>query len=111
MGRGSRGKAVAERESRWVGRVAPGAEAEHAAFVAGLEAPEVERAFRANGVTRYELIQAGDRLQVVFRARSPADAVKFLRYKRLWPEFWVWESADAEHFPAGETRFLWARDI
>ncbi len=99
-----------EREAHWLGRVAPGAEAEHEAFVARLGSAEVERALCATGVTRYTLTQSGDRLHVRFSTRTPPDAVKLLRFKRLWPDFWQWEGADPGGFPADAvTRFAWQR--
>lgn len=97
------------RESHWLGRIAEGAEAEHEAFVAGLGAPEVERALRANGVTAYRVEQAGDRIHVDFTVKDPPDAIRFLRFKRLWPDFWTWEGSDPAAFPGGATRFTWER--
>ena len=98
------------REQHWLGRLLPDSEAAHEAFVAGLTAPEVERALRANGLLRYQLAQSGDRLHVTFAARTPPDGVRFLRFHRLWPDIWEWSGSDPAEFPADATiRFAWTR--
>ena len=95
--------------AHWVGRVLADQAAAHEQFVASLATPEAERGFRSTGVISYELAQRDDHLHVTFQTKSPPDTIKFLRLKRLWPDFWIWESSEAVDFGSDAIRFSWRR--
>ncbi len=96
---------------RWSGRVAAGAEADHARFVELLRTPELADLLRRTNLTEYALYQDGPRLDVVFKAERPSITAGFLRNRRLWPSFWEFaqpgEEAVEHQHPAV---FRWTRD-
>lgn len=101
----------------WQGRLQPGHEADHAAFVEWLRSSEAEELFRRRRLTEYVLRQDGPEITVVFRAPHTGDprlVIDFLRYPGLWPEYWQFERAGGEADVAaledrGEVRVHWRR--
>ncbi|HLH26325.1 MAG TPA: hypothetical protein VK066_27715 [Chloroflexota bacterium] len=76
----------------WLGRLAPGAEAEQATFLAMLRDSATRRRLRENyHLTGYRLEADGDRLRVTFSGETPAALANFLKAHRLWPSFWRYE--------------------
>jgi hypothetical protein len=88
-------EASADEDTRvWVGRVAPGHEAEHARFVAWLNGPEAQSIFMRRRLTEYQLWERGDILIVAFKAPHTGDPrliIDFLRYPGMWPDYWQFE--------------------
>jgi hypothetical protein len=75
----------------WVGRVASGHEAEHAAFLAWLNGAEADSIFRRRRLTEYLLTEGDGTVTVVFKAPHTGDPrimIDFLRYPGLWPDYW-----------------------
>jgi hypothetical protein len=75
----------------WIGRVASGHEAEHAAFIEWLNGPEGHSIFRRRRLTEYQLSEKDGTVTVVFKAPHTGDPrimIDFLRYPGVWPEFW-----------------------
>lgn len=101
----------------WLGRVAPGKEAEHEAFVAWLRSGEAQSQFARYLLTGYSLYQADDRLKVVMRAEEPLAFIRFLRNARMWPSCWEFVAAGRGDHPGpdlseehGQVRVDWRRD-
>jgi hypothetical protein len=100
----------------WVGRVAPGHEAEHQQFVEWLKGPEAAEIFRRRRLTEYQLSESDDGdLQVLFRAPHTGDPrimIDFLRYPGLWPDYWEFvRGGHADEQPAaGVVLVQWKRD-
>ena len=86
----------------WLGRLAPGAEAEQEQFLAQLREPATRRRLRENyHLTGYRLEADGDRLRVTFSGETPAALANFLKAHRLWPSFWQYEGPGQPE-PAGQ---------
>ena len=84
----------------WLGRLAPGAEAEQEQFLAELHDPATIRRLRENyHLTGYRLEAAGDQLRVTFSGETPAALANFLKAHRLWPSFWQYEGRGQEEPP------------
>lgn len=94
----------------WLGRVRPGREAEHEAFVAWLRSPEAAGWF-GRYLDGYTLRQADGELEVVLRADEPLDFIRFLRLPKLWPSFWEYVGAGPPGAlgPNAEVRVAWER--
>jgi hypothetical protein len=96
---------------RWSGRIAAGAEDDHARFVDELRTPALADLLRRANLTEYTLYQNGPELDVVFKAERPSITAGFLRNRRLWPQFWEFvqpgDSAVEQRRPA---IFHWARE-
>jgi hypothetical protein len=76
----------------WLGRLAPGAEAEQQQFLETLRDPATRQRLRDNyHLTAYRLEADGDRLRVTFSGETPAALANFLKAHRLWPSFWRYE--------------------
>jgi hypothetical protein len=76
----------------WLGRLAPGAEADQEQFLKTLRDEATQRRLRENyHLTRYRLEAAGDQLRVTFSGETPAALANFLKAHRLWPSFWRYE--------------------
>jgi hypothetical protein len=92
----------------WLGRLAPGVEAEHEQFLAELRQPATIRRLRENyHLTAYRLEADGDRLRVTFSSQHPAALANFLKAHRLWPSFWRYEGrGDVEPPGAGGRTIL-----
>ena len=76
----------------WLGRLAPGAEAEQERFLDELRDPATIRRLRENyHLTGYRLEAAGHQLRVTFSGETPAALANFLKAHRLWPSFWQYE--------------------
>lgn len=81
----------------WVGRVASGREAEHAAFIEWLNGPQAQSIFRRKRLTEYQLAEENGTVTVVLRAPHTGDPrimIDFLRYPGLWPDFWEFVRGD-----------------
>jgi hypothetical protein len=85
-------EASADEDTRvWVGRVAPGHEAEHARFVEWLNGPEAQSIFLRRRLNEYELTEQDGTVTVVFKAPHTGDPrimIDFLRYPGMWPDYW-----------------------
>jgi hypothetical protein len=85
-------EAAATEDTRvWIGRVASGHAAEHAAFVEWLNGPEAQSIFRRRRLTAYQLSEDNGMVTVVFKAPHTGDPrlmIDFLRYPGLWPDYW-----------------------
>ena len=76
----------------WLGRLAPGAEAEQERFLAEQRQPATARRLRENyHLTGNRLEAERERLRVTFSGESPAALANFLKAHRLWPSFWQYE--------------------
>jgi hypothetical protein len=85
------GAAGGEDARVWIGKVAAGHEADHSHFVEWLNSCEAHELFRRRRLTEYQLSEADGTVTVVFRAPRTGDPrimIDFLRYPRLWPDFW-----------------------
>jgi hypothetical protein len=91
----------------WVGRLAPGAEAEQERFLAELRRPETLRRLRENyHLTAYRLEAEGDHLRVTFGGETPAALANFLKAHRLWPSFWQYEGRGEVEPPGHDGRVV-----
>ena len=45
-------------------------------------------------LTEYRVDQEGDGVKVTMTATEPTGLVRFLRFDRMWPEFWEFVRAD-----------------
>jgi hypothetical protein len=100
----------------WAGRLRPGGEAEHAAFLAFLRSPEGHDLLARYGLQRYTLARQGERIAVRFATASPPRAIGFLRNPRAWPEAWELDPEARGSLMArglgpedGEIEFDWSR--
>ena len=76
----------------WLGRLAPGAEADQERFLVELRNPATQQRLRENYHLRgYRLEADGDQLRVTFSGESPQALANFLKVHRLWPTFWQYE--------------------
>ena len=103
----------------WVGRVRPGHEADHAAFVAWLNSDPARDIFRRKRLTEYTLVEEDSTVTVIFKAPHTGDPriiIDFLRYPGMWPEFWEYRRGGRADNPAvadsapGAVRVHWRRD-
>jgi hypothetical protein len=103
----------------WIGRVRPGRETDHAAFVAWLNSDKARDIFRRKRLTEYTLVEADGNVTVTFKARHTGDPrimIDFLRYPGMWPEFWEFreggraEDLDVADPASGAVRVHWRRD-
>jgi len=84
----------------WLGRLAPGAEAEQAEFLKTLREEGTRRRLRENyHLTGYRLEADGDELRVTFSGETPAALANFLKAHRLWPSFWRYQGRGAVEQP------------
>ena len=101
------GASAGEDSRVWIGRVASGHEAEHAAFVEWLKGPQAEEIFRRRRLTEYALTEHDGLLTVLFKAPRTGDPrimIDFLRYPGVWPAYWEFvRGGRAEDEPAGST--------
>jgi len=102
--------------SYWAGRLRPGGEAEHAAFLAFLRSPEGNDLLIRYGVQSYTLARQGERIAVRFAAGSPPRVIAFLRHPRAWPAVWELDPEARGELAArglgpedGEIQFDWSR--
>ena len=73
----------------WLGRLAPGMEAEQERFLAELRQPDTVRRLRENyHLSDYRLEANGNQLRVTFSGETPPALANFLKAHRLWPTFW-----------------------
>ncbi len=97
----------------WVGKVAPGHEAEHERFVDWLNGHEAAAIFRRRRLTEYELTEDDGTVTVVFKAPRTGDPrimIEFLRYPGLWPEYWEFVRGGRGEdgpLPLGKVRVHW----
>jgi hypothetical protein len=111
-------EAAATEDTRvWIGRVASGHEAEHAAFLEWLNGPEAQAIFRRRRLTEYLLTEEGGTVTVVFKAPHTGDPrlmIDFLRYPGLWPEYWEFVSGgrsdDSREPVRAAVKVHWRRD-
>jgi hypothetical protein len=103
----------------WVGRVRPGHEADHAAFVAWLNSDQARDIFRRKRLTEYTLVEEDGMVTVIFKAPHTGDPrimIDFLRYPGVWPEFWEFrqggrvEDLDRMDTTTGAVRVHWRRE-
>ena len=92
---------------RWSGRVQPGAEQQHEAFVAGLRTPESAELLGKYSLTEYALYQDGDALDVIFKSEKPAIIAGFLKNKRMWPDYWEFAAPGQTDIPDKQLIFRW----
>jgi hypothetical protein len=78
----------------WLGRVQPGQEGTHERFVTWLNSPEAQALIARFPLVEYRLEQQGDAVRVTMAATEPTGLVRFLRFDRLWPDFWAFVRAD-----------------
>lgn len=72
----------------WLGCVVEGHASAHEDYVSWLCTDEAATQFAKYGLTGYSLMQHGDLLKVIMRAEEPLAVIRFLRNKRMWPDFW-----------------------
>src|SRR6266511_3149794 len=100
-----------ERTRVWRGRVRPDARDEHVRFVPWLGSGEAAVQFAKYFLAGYTLAQRGDELTVTLAAEEPLAFIRFLRNRRMWPEYWEYlgaePSGDAEQ--EGDVRVRWRR--
>jgi hypothetical protein len=95
---------------RWSGRIAAGAEDEHAHFVDSLRTPEGAQLLQRCNLTEYVIYQQGPDLEVVFKSERPSIIAGFLRNRRLWPHFWEFiRTGDEEAVAGRDALFHWTR--
>ncbi len=113
------GGAPAEDARIWVGRVKPGREADHAAFLEWLRGAEAASIFRRRRLTEYALWEQDGTVTVTFRAPRTGDPrimIDFLRYPGMWPEFWEFsrggrlEDEPGQEAASGRLAVHWRRD-
>ncbi len=91
----------------WLGRLAPGAEAEQERFLAVLRDAATRRRLRENyRLTSYRLEADGDALRVTFSGETPAALANFLKAHRLWPSFWRYEGRGQVEPPGASGRVV-----
>jgi hypothetical protein len=96
--------------ARWSGRVADGAEDDHARFMAWLDSAEGADLLRRANLTEYAVYQQGPELEVVFKAERPSITAGFVRNRRLWPRFWEFVQPGDEAAVVGREALLhWKR--
>ena len=100
-----------ERTRVWRGTVQPEARDEHERFVAWLNSDEAAVRYAKYGLTGYTLSQQGDELTISMAAEEPTQVIRFLRNPRMWPDFWVFQTATPEpRDPAmDDVRVRWRR--
>jgi hypothetical protein len=98
----------------WVGKIASGHEAEHAAHLAWLRGPAAADIFRRRRLTEYELSEADGLVTVVFKSPHTGDpriAIDFLRYPGVWPPYWEFvrggRATELDLAPGGEVKVHW----
>ncbi len=98
----------------WIGRIQPGAEAEHERFLEWLNSDDAHEVFRRRRLTEYVLSESDGMVTIVFKAPHTGDPrimIDFLRYPGLWPDFWDFLSGGTEppEVPAGTVKVHWRR--
>ncbi len=98
-----------ERARVWKGAIRPGSQGEHEQFVAWLGSSEAAVQYAKFFLTGYTLAQDGDELTVVLKAEDPVAVIRFLRNRRMWPEFWEFRANDPSGAepPAEQVRVRW----
>lgn len=96
----------------WSGRVELGHENEHRDFVDWLISAEGQGLLARSLLTDYRLVQDGERLTATLAADDPPALIRFLRNRRFWPEYWLFESADSSEAlgPEADELVHWRRD-
>ena len=95
---------------RWSGRVQPGAEQQHEAFVAGLRTPESAELLGKYSLTEYAMYQDGSALDVVFKSEKPPILAGVLKNKRMWPDYWEFEAPGDMDVPNKPLVCKWTRE-
>ncbi len=92
---------MATRVARWIGRVKPGAENRHKAYLEWLQTREAASIFSRYLLDAYRLSQRNEYIEVAFQSRDPAAIIRFLRHSQMWPSFWEYLGADWPPAAAG----------
>ena len=97
----------------WRGRVKDGAREKHERFVAWLNTDEARQQCAKFLLTGYTLAEDGDALTITLAAEEPPPIIRFLRNRRFWPDFWVFESADRASAlgPDAPQRVAWRKQV
>jgi len=95
---------------RWSGRVQPGAEQQHEAFVAELRTPASAELLGKYSLTEYAMYQEGAALDVVFKSEKPPIIAGFLKNKRMWPDYWEFDAPGETDVPNKPLVFKWTRE-
>ena len=95
----------------WRGAVKPEARPEHERFVEWLRSKEASAQYEKYFLTQYTLSQQGDELIVTMAAEEPPVFIRFLRNRRMWPDFWEFHSAErpGAGFADETVRVRWRR--
>ena len=97
-----------EHVGRWSGHLAAGSAEAHGAFIAWLRSAEGGDLLRRSNLTGYAIFQQGADLDVVFTTPRASILAGFLRNRRLWPEFWVFDHpGEAGALEGREPVFTW----
>ena len=95
----------------WRGRVNPEHREELEEFVAWLGTDEARVQYAKFLLNGYSLAQQGDDLTVTMTASEPPPIIRFLRNRRMWPDYWEYISAGsgAPDVPDEAVRVRWQR--
>jgi hypothetical protein len=94
---------------RWSGRIQAGAEQQHDEFVKALHTPDSAELLRKYSLTEYAVYQMGDDLEIIFKSEKPEIIAGFLKNKRMWPDYWEFDSPGEADVPDKPLVFRWTR--
>ncbi|MFN8523103.1 MAG: hypothetical protein U0821_08360 [Chloroflexota bacterium] len=98
-----------ERSRVWRGRVAAGRTADHEQHSAWLATDEAAAQFAKYLLTGYRLEQRGEEIAITMSATEPPAIIRFLRFDRMWPDFWEHQSTDPLEGPGLRVLVSWRR--